>query len=70
MLADLTMYRTYFPPPWDYRMYRKQYDAGFSAAVHGEPDGNPYPTLNKPFSRVQDLRRYWWQAGYDDFEEA
>lgn len=70
MPADLTTYRTYFPPPWEYRMYKKQYDAGFAAAVRGEPENNPYPTEGKPFSRVQDLRSYWWQAGYSDYEGA
>ena len=61
---------TYNPPKVEDAIYLKQYDEGYQAAMLGKPDENPYQTLDAKYSKVQDLRSYYWQAGYRDYEGA
>lgn len=70
MPADLTTFRTYDPPVEEDRVYHRQYDEGYREAMRGMPYDNRYATLDIRYSRIQDLKSYWWQAGYDDYEEA
>ena len=62
----LTSHRTYNPPDGEDRIYLKQYDEGFQASIRGDADDNPYDVDAERYSKVIQLRHWFWDAGYDE----
>ena len=55
-------------PFGDDAIYLKQYEQGYTAAMLGKPDCNPYKIPQYRPSARADMQNMYWQAGYDEYE--
>lgn len=62
----ITESKTYNPPTGSDRMYRRQYAEGYTAALSGMGDDNPYDVDAERYSKVIQARHWFWQAGFDE----